>query len=464
MRRFSLYKRKSNGMYYAQIKNPDTGTYLPAKSTGTRIESEARHIVEEWLESGIPTEHTKAREPLKEVLVVNTLMESLVRARIGTPEVRKIVAELRRRGFNVAFSEYDDDLATRPLVTLLEEYWNFERSPYVQDVLARGGRMGKRHCYERLSRIKRWRTYFGDNMRVMDLERRRLKDFQLHLRRDGLATKTINSIIDVGKVIFTWLKEEGKIDTNPFEGVRKYSDTGKHRNILSWEEATALFEMPWKDERSRVANLVAMTTGLRLGEILALHRDDIGDDRIFVRHSWSFADGLKRPKGTETDDDDSVREIPLFPDLRDALLRLLASSPYGDGGFIFYGIDPDIPADASSIRNGLYDQMFRYSLTQRPLEVDEPTARRARRAEFDKERVERRIDFHGWRHFFATFVGDRSDARTVQLATRHKTLAMAERYSDHKQKAQFDQVNRVVTEVFGGLFGDDRGDGEAEAS
>jgi len=44
MRRFCVYKRNRQETYYAQIKNPETGKYLPARSTGTSDQSEAFYI------------------------------------------------------------------------------------------------------------------------------------------------------------------------------------------------------------------------------------------------------------------------------------------------------------------------------------------------------------------------------------------------------------------------------------
>lgn len=42
-----------------------------------------------------------------------------------------------------------------------------------------------------------------------------------------------------------------------------------------------------------------MHTGMRAGEIQALTVDDLGEDEIYVRHSWSKYDGLKCCKNGE---------------------------------------------------------------------------------------------------------------------------------------------------------------------
>ena len=38
---------------------------------------------------------------------------------------------------------------------------------------------------------------------------------------------------------------------------------------------------------------------MRQGEIAALKLQDIGEDRIYIRHSWGKYDGLKTPKNGE---------------------------------------------------------------------------------------------------------------------------------------------------------------------
>ena len=54
MRRFSVYKRSNSPYFYAEIKNPKTGKYLPPRSTGCTEEDEALLVVADWLKYGIP--------------------------------------------------------------------------------------------------------------------------------------------------------------------------------------------------------------------------------------------------------------------------------------------------------------------------------------------------------------------------------------------------------------------------
>jgi integrase len=71
-------------------------------------------------------------------------------------------------------------------------------------------------------------------------------------------------------------------------------------------------------------NLLSATTGMRQGEVLTLRGGNIGEAVLNVSHSWSPADGLKSPKNGET------RKVPLLPEVREALLAVLARNLHTD--------------------------------------------------------------------------------------------------------------------------------------
>ncbi len=78
----------------------------------------------------------------------------------------------------------------------------------------------------------------------------------------------------------------------------------RKRGVLTDAEVRQLFALRCCDEHSKLANMLAMTTGLRAGEALALRVRDVGADRLHIRHSWNKWDSLK---GTKTDTDRFVR-------------------------------------------------------------------------------------------------------------------------------------------------------------
>ena len=437
MRRFCVYKRQGQDTYYAQIKNPETGKYLAARSTGTTDQSEAYMIVSDWLQNGIPQKKSKAKKkPLKEIFTLDTIIEVLHTLELSSQDAMRITSVLQDKGVigNVALKKEQKSEAL--LLPFLKEFWDYDNSPYVREKHAYGQSIGKRHCYEQSKKLNHWRDYFDPETRLVDVTKDDLRDFQLTLKDKNLAPKSINSILTVGTVAFKWATDREELTTNPAKGLRKFSGASKKRDILNPEEVQQVFSASWDDERSRVGNLLAMTTGLRAGEVVALRKEDIQGDKLMVRHSWSFSDGLKAPKNGEE------RVVPLLPQVKEELLKLLKSSRYGDEGFIFYGTAKDKPMNIDVLNKGLTAVYVAMKLPEDKLgNIEEQEKIR-------EAMIDRGICFHSWRHFYATHLADKIELRTVQLATGHKTPAMAAHYADHAQGSHLDQVSKAVNDVF----------------
>jgi integrase len=128
--------------------------------------------------------------------------------------------------------------------------------------------------------------------------------------------------------------------------------SGKHvkRGVLVYPEVEQLFALVWPDKHSKIAHMPAMSTGLRAGEILALQVREIGDDRLFIRHSWNKWDALK---GTRTDKE---RTVPILPSIETSLLALARSNPNeaGPSTFIVWSAsNPRRPMEPDRLIDGL---------------------------------------------------------------------------------------------------------------
>ncbi|WP_366517353.1 tyrosine-type recombinase/integrase [uncultured Treponema sp.] len=95
-------------------------------------------------------------------------------------------------------------------------------------------------------------------------------------------------------------------------------------------------------------NECAMHTGMRVGEIQTLTVDDLGEDEIYVRRSWSKYDGLKCCKNGE---ERSV-PIPISHQLYLKLKMLADFNPH-ENGFIFYSTVKDKPMDSKQFNKYL---------------------------------------------------------------------------------------------------------------
>lgn len=430
-----MFKRQNSPYFYAQIKNPETGTFLPARSTGKDEESEALLVVADWIKNGIPEAYSETRRDTRHAIAVDTIVHRIREAELTAGDAERIVSVLTERGLIGGVTPAADTPESEPLQQFLERFWDYDCSPYVREKLAYGHSIGRRHCYEQTKRPHHWKAFFGD-ARLADLTRERLREFQLYLKEKKLAAKTCNVILSAGTVALVWATDNGILKTNPAENLRKFSGNAAERGIITIDEAQRLFAMHWADERARVGSLVAMTCGLRSGEVVALRRDDVGEDRLYVHHSWSFADGLKSPKNGET------REVPLLPAVRKALLSLSDKNPHGSDGFIFYHNETDRPCDREILRKGLMRALVDMSLPAKDRKNKE------KREESRKRWLERGISFHSWRHFYATNMADRVDIRSVQLATGHRSADMANHYAKHAQEKHFEGVSSAMTEAF----------------
>ncbi|MCL2442261.1 MAG: integrase, partial [Treponema sp.] len=337
MRRFYLHTR-NNGIFYAELIDPQTGVKLSARSTGTKNRDEAMLIIAEWLKHGIPTGRTRKPRTLEAVAGIETILKIVRKAEINSDDALRIVQLLKSRDL-IDIPAVKTGKGSVSFTEFLETFWDYESSPYVREKLAHGHSIGKRHCYEMGKRFNRyWLTAFNDK-RLNNITKQDLKIFSLSLADKGLAPASINKIMAVGTTCLSWAFREGLIPTDPTVGLINFSGEAKKRGILTPLEAQALFAIRWKDKRAYTASLLACTTGMRSGEILALKREDIGERSLNVRHSWSVYDGLKKPKNGET------RRVPLLPEVRGKLLELAAENPHGSDGFIFYGNLADRPLD-----------------------------------------------------------------------------------------------------------------------
>lgn len=444
MRRFSIYLRDK--VYYVKFWNSEIKDYDYGISTGKRSKNEALLKVNEWLKYGFNGRDIEEKT-IQDRMQFQTLIYYLTTMEFTDKQADRIIDILIERGFvDENYTQSSVQLAqeveeepkqkSRLLLPYLREFWDYDISPYVREKLAYGQSIGKRHYYEQTKKVHHWEKYFAADTKISDVTREILREFQISLKEKNLAPKSINMILTVGTVAFGWLTDRGELANNPANGLRKFSGEAKKRDILTNDEVKKIFAATWHDERSRVGNLLAMTTGMRASEVVALQAADIQEDRLLVRHSWSFVDGLKKPKNGEE------RVVPLVSEVRNELINLLMKNPHDSKMFIFYGPQPDKPMNIDVLSKWL-TQVY-IDITISPELKDDLDEREKIR----KAMLKRGICFHSWRHFYTSSLTDRIEMRSVQLATGHKTTAMAEHYANHVNGSHLEAVSKAVSDVY----------------
>jgi integrase len=164
-------------------------------------------------------------------------------------------------------------------------------------------------------------SYFG-NKRLDEIKRRHVKEFLTGLRSKGLSASRSKLIKAVLSGIFENAIEDEIITVNPCQGTTKYCGNDVRVDIspLSVAEAQKMLEnSAGLETELQVAYLVAVRTGIRLGELMALEWSDIDWSKRTLEVSKTYdyrLDQTRSPKNKKT------RAVDLSPATVEALRRL----------------------------------------------------------------------------------------------------------------------------------------------
>ena len=252
-----------------------------------------------------------------------------------------------------------------------------------------------------------------------------IETWALRIRDDGLSGKRVNDLISCLRTMLKEAHREGRLSFDPYAKgiVRALGNTPRQRGRLTMDEVRRLFAdeaiaTAWKGHRLyRAVNLTAAATGMRQGELLALRDHDVRDGYLHVEHSWDHKWGLGPTKTRQ------IRDVPLPSRAREALAQFL-----GSGGFVFSMDGGHRPCSGNRVTGALYAALQLIGV---------------------KDRAERNVTFHSWRHWLNTTlrVEGVPDA-LIRRVVGHETPQMTERYSRYNPE-DFEAVAVVQEAVFG---------------
>ena len=151
-------------------------------------------------------------------------------------------------------------------------------------------------------------------MPLRDINRARIEACLSEMKRKGHATSTLRNIRANFSTVLQSAVERGFLTKNPAHGIRiREADTKKERRFYSPAEMRRLLAVLPEPCRSVVS--VAVLTGMRIGEILALRwkRIDVLRGTIEVAENYSCGEFVT-PKTKS-----SCRVIPMSSALVDVL-------------------------------------------------------------------------------------------------------------------------------------------------
>jgi len=259
------------------------------------------------------------------------------------------------------------------------------------------------------------KPFFG-KMRLNAISSEIVQKWIVQLSQKGYNNSSINLHIAALKMMMKEAVRLKYISSNPMEKIKKLIANNKEVQILKNEEVQKLFPADWREiwdsYEVYVFNKLAACTGMRLGEITGLTCKYVFKDHIHVCEQFSKQYG-KRPLKTK-----DSRNIPITAGLYDELSVLLRKN---GAGFVF----STSGGKDSIARNKVYKETGNA--------FDRIGINR-------KERRQRGIALHHWRHFMNTaLLMANVSALKVQKVTGHKSLSMTRHYA-HFDSRDFTEV------------------------
>ena len=449
--------KNEHGYYKACFVNPQTGIVTSAKSTHTKNKTEAMMIATDWYKNGVPKGTTNSRTPLiyNQTLSSGLNLKNLI-TRLTDEEAAELhtllcdrlnisqISQICESGnLNTSIQNktsvndtqvvhktlpLKNNQTSKPRIKLCEylmNFWDFEKSEFIQRYIAHGNNMTKGHTKNMQSLVRNyWLPYFGEETFVDELDKTMLDDFFFFLYREkGLKGGTVNKAINCGSRAMRYLFDNKKISENPMAGVERFNPNQLERGIPTESEVRALLDINWSNDVYKLAFKLGIFCGLRAGEVSGLRVCDLdlNADIIHVRHSWSDNDGLKCPKNSD------IRDLPIDHSTLLELYEIAKQNPlFGDLSFVFWSpVKPEQPYWRSYYIDGLYEALEKIGISE-------------------EQRKERNIVFHSLRHFCATVLAQRADMKTVQAFMGHRTEAMSRHYSDHETQEKLNNMKNIM--------------------
>lgn len=317
------------------------------------------------------------------------------------------------------------------------KFWDFDKSTYVKTRNAiKPNSIGREYCNNMLINFNlHVAPYFSKKLRIQNVTVRHLDNLIKRMLAEGkLSNGTIQLVIMSFSQPLKEALRQGYILKNPADNLMKVTRLDKSRGVLSYDECIAFCKKAkqmFDDNRICAsyyyAMMLAISTGMRSGEIRALKTENIIDanitrhdgvrlDRVIVKESIAPYTGVKCTKGKYE------RQL-CIPHAFGEKLKENADSqgrvlPSLYGGYI----------SAPTLR-----KVFGEILTEIGIS--------------EKMQEERNLTFHSLRHGFATISRDSNISQEDRmLILGHKSERVNNVYT-HVSDQQLERVSKVTTNI-----------------
>jgi integrase len=170
-----------------------------------------------------------------------------------------------------------------------------------------------------------------DHERLREITLPQLQRLVDRLAADGLAAATITATITPLRAIYRRARQLGEVHANPVSGISVPAVNRRQTRFATAEQIDAMLDK-LESEKDRAMWATAIYAGLRRGELMGLHREDVdlATGVIRVERGWDQCEGEVPPKSKQ-----GRRRVPIPAVLRDRLVEYLMDGP--ESGRIFVG-------------------------------------------------------------------------------------------------------------------------------
>ncbi len=226
-----------------------------------------------------------------------------------TTWLRSLSDSIHKRLARVGLVEPRERSETPTLARVLDAYF---RAADVKDSTRTRAGQARRHLED----------HFGEGFDMRTLTLSKADEWRAGLVEAGYAEATISRTVRYARQFAAWAMRRGMIDANPFADLHAGSQSNQDRTVFV-ERATidrVIDEAPSAEWRLLIA--LSRYCGLRVpSEAFALRWVDVDWDRQSLR--------IRSPK-TEHHSGKGSRVVPIFPEVKAALLDVFEQAPEGN--------------------------------------------------------------------------------------------------------------------------------------
>jgi integrase len=255
----------------------------------------------------------------------------------------------------------------------------------------------------------------GERARLEGVRTEDIEAYRDRLVASGVSDRTTNKYLGLLTDIFGWAERRYGLTENPIARVERRPN-GRRPNIdvFSKEEVMALVAAA-ANERDGVIYVTAAFTGLRRGELLALHWRDVDFANAAIHVRRSLSDGAEGPPKSGRG-----RTVPMMDEVAQALARLAQRDRFtSDDELVFCS------SSGGHLSGRVVSRNFHAARDRAGL---------------------RHLRFHDLRHTFGTHAIRTADSREVMEWMGHQDLRTTLVYLQYKPKHD---AARRLSEAFG---------------